>query len=44
VLEESCRDSQPGGVGWGSVTLKKTDAGWLITGMEPDSAFSSCGG
>jgi len=44
VLSETCRDSQPGGVEWGSVTLEKTDAGWLITGMEPDSAFSSCGG
>jgi hypothetical protein len=44
VLEESCRDTQPGGVEWGSVTLSRTDDGWLITSMEPDSAFSSCGG
>ena len=43
-LSESCRDSQPGEVGWGSVTLKKTDAGWLITSMEPLPTFASCGG
>lgn len=44
VLQETCRDSQPGGVEWGSVTLSRTDDGWLITSMESKSAFSSCGG
>ena len=44
VLSETCRDSQPGGVEWGSTTLGRTDDGWLITSMEPKSAFSSCGG
>ena len=44
VLSETCRDSQPSGDEWGSVTIRKTDAGWVITGMEPASTFSSCGG
>jgi hypothetical protein len=44
VLSETCRDSQPGGVPWGSVTLSSTDDGWLITSMETKPSFSSCGG